>query len=193
MKRRSCALVALLLSASLILVSLQVRADATATSQLSFGGLFISPSGGIAQFLTNWQASAYAQGGVNSQFDSGTSPSASATGDFSLGTGSASVPMIPLYNVSGSSSASNAIIGMIDASDQATGRGTVWEDQFMITGGSGSVSTTFSININGLLNVFTDATGVSAEAETVFTLQLNGNPILFNDSLLSIGSSQSQS
>lgn len=193
MKRRSHALVALLLSGSFqLFVSLQTLADATATSQLSFGGLFIAPSGGSAQFLTNWQASAYAQGGVNGQYNTGASPSASATGDFSLGTGSASVPGLPSYNVIGSSGASNSIIGLIDASDQATGQSTVWEDQFMITGGSGSVNTTFSMNISGLLNVLTDANGVSAQAETVFTLQLDGNPVLFNDSLLTIGSSQSE-
>ena len=194
MKRRSRARFALPLSAIvLFLASVHTRADAFADSQLSFGGLYILPAGGMVQLGTSWQASGFAQGGVNSQYNTGTSPSASAAGDYSLGLGSASVPLTLTYNVSGMASASNAILGQIDASDQATGHGTVWEDQLMITGGSGSVSTEFSININGLLNLSTDIYGQSAQAETVFTLQLNGNPVLFNDRPLSIGPNGSQS
>jgi RHS repeat-associated protein len=192
MKRRSHALVALLFSASFLLVSFQARATAEATSQLSYNGLFISPSGGIVSLTSNWQASAYAQAGVNSQYNTGGSPFATAAGDFSIATGSASVPGLPSINVFGGAVASNSIFGQLDASDQATARSTVWNDGFMITGGSGSVNTTFSINISGLLNLFTDTYGQSADAETVFTLQLNGNPVLFNDSLLSIGPNQSQ-
>src|SRR5262249_8919429 len=150
-----------------LIVSLQARATARAGSQLSYGGLFISPSGGIVTLTSNWQASAYAQAGVNGQFNTGTSPSALAVGDFSFSSSSASVPSLPSINVFGGPLASNNIPGQLDASDQATARSTVWTDGFMITGGSGSVNTSFSININSFLNPFTDTYGQSAEAETV--------------------------
>lgn len=193
-RRHSRPFVALSASALLLLLVCQrAGADATAISQISFSGLTISPGAGSFQLLTPWQASAFAQGGVNNQYNSGTSPSAFAAGDFSLGLGSASVPPIPAYNVSGMAGASNAIVGQLDASDQAAGRGTVWEDQFMITGGSGSVNTTFSLQLNEFLSVATDLYGQSAQAEAVLTLQLNGNPVLFSDQLLSIGSNESQS
>lgn len=193
-RRPSRAFVGISVSATLLLLLCQrAAADATATSQISFSGLTISPSVGTFQLLTPWQASAFAQGGVNSQYNTGTSPSASAAGDFGLGLGSASIPPIPAFNASGMASASNSILGQLDASDQATGRGTVWENQFEITGSSGPVNTTFSLQLNGSLSVATDAYGQSAQAEGVLTLQLNGNPVLFSDQLLTIGSSQSQS
>lgn len=193
MKRLSHALCALPVSVLFLLFSLDARADAIAISQLSFNGLSISAGGASIQFMSNWQASAYAQATVNNQYNSGTSPSAFAVGDYSLALGSASAPTIPSYNISGAVGASNTIFGQLDASDQASAQATVWNNAFIITGGSGSVSTTFTIDLGGMLGVSTDVYGQSAQAEAVFTLQLNGNPVLFNDQLISIGPSASQS
>src|SRR5438552_8467969 len=78
------------------------RATATANSQLSFTNLAIAPAAGTLVILSNWTASAYAQAGPNSQFDSGNGQrAANAAGDYSLAHG-AGAGWTPLgLNVSG--------------------------------------------------------------------------------------------
>src|SRR2546425_12450712 len=108
-------------ASSLIWTPSSARATATASSQLSFTNLSITPSAGTLVFLTNWTASAFAQGGPNSQYDSGPgSRVANAAGDFSLahGEGTAWTPFG--LNVSGLASVSASIPGMTDGSDTAT-------------------------------------------------------------------------
>ena len=179
------------LAASLCLLSHHnAYGDVTAISQLSFTNLAITPSGGSLQLLTNWQGSAFSQAGVNNQYNSGSSAAASSTGDYSVGNGTALAPGLPSLNVFGSGSANASILGQLDASDAAAGRGTV-VNQFMITGGSGPVNVSFSTLINGSLNLLTDSYGLSADAETVFALQVDGNPILFNDQVMTISPNQS--
>jgi len=46
---------------------------------------------------------------------------------------------------------------------------------------------TFSANLTGSLDVFTDAFGVKAETETIFALEVDGTPVLSFFKLLSIG------
>ena len=190
MKRHSFRLAVLCATAVLNLFNpTHARADATAFSQLSFTNLVITPGGGTFQLLANWQSSAFAQGGVSNQYNSAFSAStATATGDYSQARGSAA-PGSGFFGVSGSGSATASILGQIEASDAAVGRGAV-VDTFRITGGSGSVNVLFSTLINGSLNLLTDNYGQSADAETVFTLQVDGNPILFNDQVLTIGPNQ---
>src|ERR1043166_7621101 len=188
MKRHPFPLAALILAVALFSVSQRAaHATATANSQLSFTNLAIIPSAGTLSFLTNWTASAYAQAGPANQFNSGTGQqSANAAGDYSLAHGDAAGWTPMGLNVSGSAKASASVPGQIMASDDAAGRGAV-NSLFMITGGTGSVNTLFSLNVGGSLNVFTDTYGESAEAETILSLELNGSPTLFDNQLLSIG------
>ena len=156
------------------------RADASASSELSFTGISVTPSVGTFTIVTNWSGAAFAQATLTSEFNTGTTPTASATGDFSTASGSADAT-VP----NGQSAASGSIIG-VDGSDNAAGQGWV-ESVFMITGGSGSVDTTFSTDISGSLNVLTDALGELAQAETVYSLEVNGDAALFDDRFFSVG------
>src|SRR2546423_14497063 len=138
----------------------------TASRQLSFGGLMIVPGGGTFVLLTNWTGSAFAQAGADSQFNSGGgSTTANATGDFSLAHGQISTPPVG-FNVNGQGNASANVPGQVDASDTGTARGS-GSSIFVITGGSGPVLTSFSINVSGSINAFTDIYWQSSEAEIV--------------------------
>ena len=160
------------------------QADATADAQLSFINLSITPGAGTFDLLTNWAGAAYGQATVASQYDTGATPSVFVTGDYSTASGSASAA-----SPSAQSGADASVTGA--AADNASGQAWV-ESAFMITGGTGDVSTVFSAQLIGSLNVLTDAAGQLAQAEAVFSLELNGDPVLFNDQLLSIGASDSQ-
>lgn len=167
------------------------RAEADAAASISFPSLMITPEAGIFT-LTSLSASAFAQAGVNNQFNSGPTASANANGDFSTAFGSGITPGSLTLNVSGSASSAVSIPGQTVASDAGTGRGTVI-GSFTINGGVGQVNTTFSLTDTGSLFGFTDVYGQSASAETIVSLELNGNPILFDDQKISIGSSSESS
>jgi len=183
----------LLIAANLNLITLpDARATATASSELSFTNLAITPSAGTLVLLTNWQGAAFAQAGVNNQYNSGTPSTADATGDYSVAHGEAAA-LTPLgLSVDGLGSASANVPGQTVASDAGTGRGSV-SSSFMITGGSGPVDVQFSATALGSVSVFTDTYGESAQAEATFALEVNQNPALFTDNLLSIGSNDSMS
>ena len=125
-------------------------ADASASSQLSFFNVSVTPGSGTFVLLTNWQASAYAQATVAAQFNSGLAATANALGDFSSAAGQADASAL-----NSQSSASGSVIGQVGA-DNASGQGWLFT-WFMITGGSGNVNTVFSAQINGVLSVLTDA------------------------------------
>ena len=71
-----------------VMSALDARADAYAASLLTFTNLSVS-SAGTFQLLGDWQASAFAQAGVNNQYNSGLIASSTASGDFSTAGGTA--------------------------------------------------------------------------------------------------------
>jgi RHS repeat-associated protein len=155
------------------------QADASASSQLTINNLDISPTAGTFEILSNWFGGAYAQATVSDQYDSGTSPSVTETGDYSTANGSADATL-----PGAQSSANGSVSG--PGADNAEGQGWV-ASWFEIIGGSGDVSTLFSAQINSTASVFTDLNGQLAQAENVFSLEVNGDPVLFNDQFFSIG------
>jgi hypothetical protein len=159
--------------------------DATANSTLSFTNISITPGAGMVDMLTNYSGAAYAQATLNSDYETGTAPSASAVGDYSTASGSAT------SSAPGAQSSAEASVTGVEA-DNASGQAWL-TSSFMITGGSGNVSVLFGAQLDGSLNVFTDANGQLAMAEGVFSLEINGNSALFTDQYLSIGPSSSQS
>jgi hypothetical protein len=193
MNKSFSACTVLLTAVSLNLVHpASARATATASSELSFNNLSITPSAGTLVLLTNWQGAAFAQAGVNNQYNSGTPSTANAAGDYSLAQGGAAA-LTPLgLSVNGSGSASANVPGQITASDDAAGRGSIF-GSFMITGGSGPVDVLFSATALGSLSVFTDTYGESAQAEATFALEVSQNPALFTDHIFTIGPSDSNS
>jgi len=187
MKQRSLRTAVVLAAA--VLISLnpsRARAEAYANSILAFTNFSVA-SAGTFQLLGSWESSAFAQAGLSNQFNSGPIASAAASGDYSTAGGTA-VPSSPTSLDIFLFGLGNAFVpGQLEASDAAAGRGAV-ANQFMITGGSGSVSVDFFAAINGSLSVFTDVYGESADAETVFALQIDGSPVLFDSRVFSIGS-----
>jgi hypothetical protein len=161
-----------------------VHAESDAFAELSFTGLFITPNAGTVS-LTSLQAITFGQIGATSQSASGTTPSVDLTGTFSTADASASTPGTLALSVSGTASANSQIPASDIGVDNALGSAAV-NGQFMIIGGTGSVSTTFNIPFFGLLVGFTDGAGLSSTAETLLNLQLDGNPILTDDRPASI-------
>ena len=170
------------------------HASSTASSQLSFNNLSITPDSGTVVLMSSWSASAFAQASAVAQYNTivGGTATASMTGDYSAAQGQGQAQVSLTLSVFGQASANGNIPGSLDASDNAAGRGTV-VGSFMITGGSGAVNVNLAANISGALSVSTDIYGQSAEAETVFSLDLNGSPTLFDDRLFSIGQNDSNS
>ena len=178
-----------LISCLLLLHTPHVRADASASADLSAGSLSITPDSGSVVVLSNWQGSAFVQTSGNGQYNSGGGTiSLNSHGDYSSATGLATVPLILSLNVNGQSTAMAHVPGQTEASDSATAQASM-ETVFMITGGIGSANVAFGATISGLLSVLTDNYGESAFAESVFTLEVDGNPVLFNDEPFSIGAS----
>ncbi|MSU59998.1 MAG: PEP-CTERM sorting domain-containing protein [Pedosphaera sp.] len=168
-------------------------ATATATGQISFSNLQITPSLGALVFLTNWYSSTFAQATATTDFDFGPgSVASSAVGDYSAADGQAIVATPFGLNINGAANASANVPGQIVASDSAAGRGGM-ATLFMITGGAGPVNALFSVQINGSVSVFTDTYGLQAEAETIFSLELDGSPTLFDNRFHSIGQNDSAS
>jgi len=157
------------------------RADASADAELSFDNITITPASGTL-VVSNWTGSVYGQATVTSQSSSGASPSVFVTGDYSTASGSADA------TTPGAASTADASVTGVEA-DNASGQGWV-TTLFMITGGSGDVSTVFSAAIDSTATVLTDVNGQLAQAENVFSLEVDGgNPVLFNDQFFSIGPS----
>jgi len=119
MKRNSFALVGLV--AFLFLgpsATNRAFATATATGQISFSNLQITPGLGTLVFLTNWFSSTYAQATATTDFDTAAgSTASSAVGDYSTADGQAIVATPFGLNISGSANASASVPGQIVASD----------------------------------------------------------------------------
>jgi len=183
-----------LLWASLFLSLPQVvYADAMATSTISFSNLVITSTGKI-QFQNPWDAQAFAQaqnslGGLDSEFASKSGGNATISAAVPLASASGNAAVAPL----GGGASSQAIIpGDLNAQSLSTGTGTLF-NSFEITGGTGTVAVTFSVNLAGNLLVMTDPLGLLAQTETIFALQLDGAPILPFSSSLTVGPSSSAS
>lgn len=169
------------------------RATISVNASDSFSDLSIDPASGTVSFsaypgYSGTQTSAYGQAGGNTQYGS-TSASATdvpvaggtATG---AGTGSAS---------SGTASATGFIPGAVAGYDTSEGQGSVsGVFEIVENGGIGkpSVSVTLSALFSDSLALSADAYGVSGRGETVLSVSLDGTPVLFSDTLLTIGPDQ---
>jgi hypothetical protein len=171
-----------------------VYATAIASSDISFFNLQITPSTGTVQFLDDWTAEAFAQaqnslGELATQFDSksGGSVIADAMVTFAEEHGFASA-----LDITASTTSKGSIPGTTTAHALSKGTADLF-NSFMIVGGTGLVDVSFSVDITGSLDVFTDAFGLKAEAETIFALEVDGSPAVFDFELLSVGPSSSDS
>ena len=182
MKFRKLSLgLALLLSTAIgILIPGNVPATAIANSTISFSNLQITPDSGTVVFFDLWTAETFAQaqnsfGELDQQFDSsaGGSALANATVTFAAGHGDVSAA-----NLTGTASSSVSIPGTTTAAASSQGQGTLF-NWFPITGGTGDVQVSFSVDLTGSLNVFTHAFGQLAETETIFSLELDGTRFFF--------------
>jgi len=165
-----------------------VYATAIAFSDIAFFNLQITPSVGSIQFLDLWTAEAFAQasnslGQRDQAFDFSVGGVAVANAAVTFANGHADASALNLTAIA--TSAVN-IPGAQEAQASSVGLGTLF-NSFIITGGTGPVEVGFSADIAGLLNVFTDETGLRARTRTIFALELDGTPILFHDLFLDVG------
>ena len=81
------------LAASLFLLNpCDARATASASGQLSFSNLSITPGTGTLTFPTNWSGSAYAEASAVGQYNTGAASAvANMTGDYSQAHGEAMI------------------------------------------------------------------------------------------------------
>jgi len=182
----------------------QADATAIANSSLSFSNLLISPQNGTLEFLDIWYLEAYAEacnslGELASDFDFslGDKANADAQVTYADGHGAVASPsLLPDLNVSGIASSNVNIPGETIAAAESLGRGSAYT-LFSIKRDldpKPTVNVDFSIDLTGLMNVFTDEYGLYAKTETIFGMELNGSPILFfriPPAILSIGPNDS--
>ena len=169
-----------------------VWAAAQATSDLRFLSLQITPTAGAISFAGPWDVSAFAQGAnslaeldVDFQSNPGGPIAANAAVTYANAHGDANG-----LSLTGNAESNVFIPGTIEAFAASAGRGTL-SNSFMITGGVGDVSVTFSLGMSGVLQALTDAFGLQAETELIVNMQLDGDPVLFYTDLLSIGPNSS--
>lgn len=162
-------------------------AMAITDSSLSISNISITPATGTLVFDGAFMATGFAQaanslGGGDAQFNfSPPDPThAAASVTWANATGDASVS-------AGTASAASAVnLPGFDNFGSAQGQGSLDGSQFgffsfTITGGTGSVNVTFSMDVTGHLHGFADALG-SFDTELVPTLQLDSllSPVLFD-------------
>jgi hypothetical protein len=170
-----------------------LHATAIAFSEIFFSNLqIIHPAGTDLVFLNTWTAEAFAAAtNSTSQFNSSVGGVAKADAGkiaetFAEGHGFASA-----LDITASAESDGNIPGTTTALALSKGIGDLFSS-FMIVGGVGLVDVSFSVDITGSLDVFTDAFGL-AEADTIFALEVDGSPVLFDFKLLSVGPSSSDS
>lgn len=175
----------------------EAGATAIANSDLSFFNLQITPDAGTVDLLFDWELEAFAEaknslGELDQDYDfslSGGTVSADAMVTWADGHGDASAPTFfpPDLSVTGNAASNVNCPGCKPPKAASSlGRGSLF-NEFVITGGLGTVDVDFSANLLGDLFVFTDKCGVFAKTEVIFGLELDGNPILFHHDLLAIG------
>jgi len=186
------ALVALL--AISLLSAPALLAESASSSSISLTSLTITPASGTVVFTDPWSTFVFAQaqnslGGFNQNenFSTGTLVQTNAFVQFASGQALAD-PVNLVLSAGSSVNIPTIPVGPLAASSQGTAE--IFNNTFMITGGTGQVNVTFNAVLNSLQTLFTDVHGISATSEVVFALAINGNIVLFRDSPLAIGSNQ---
>lgn len=167
-------------------------AMAIANSTIDFKNLAIAPTLGTFSLGGLWTLEAFAHadnslGETDDDFAFSLSPDtigATAVVTWASATGTASAPNDPPDLVVTGAASSDVNIPLCgSAAAFSKGLGTL-VNTFTLSD-SGNVQ--FDIDISGLLNVMTSGCGLAASTEVVFTLEVDGTPILFFNTLLSIG------
>ncbi len=175
----------------------RVYATAIAESDIAFSNLQINPEVGDVEFLFDWELEAFAEaqnslGEFDQDFDFsffGGMVQADAFVTWADGHGAAIAPAFPdppTLDVEGFAASHVDVPGCDPKWASSLGRGTLI-NEFIITGGMGTVDVDFSVDIAGEMHVKTDECGVLAETEIIFAMELDGDPILFFQDMLSIG------
>lgn len=195
-----CVCLSLIFTALCLSQVQEAGATAIANSDLSFFNLQITPQFGAIDLLFDWELEAFAEaknslGELDQDYDfslSGGTVSADAMVTWADGHGDASAPIFfpPDLSVTANANSNVNCPGCDPKAASSLGRGSLL-NEFVITGGLGTVDVDFSANLLGDLYVFTDECGLFAITEVIFGLELDGNPILFHHDLLAIGPNSS--
>ena len=164
-----------------------------AISTISFSNFELLTSAGSVQYEAVWGSQAFAQGQnslgqIDQEFASTTGGTSSIGATVTYATASALANGVSL---SGAASSNVSILGAT-AQAISTGIGTL-SNTFEITGGTGSVMVTFSVQIVGSESVATSQLSALAQTQTLFAVQVNGLPVLTFDPTLSVGPGSSAS
>ena len=184
---------------SLCLIPAVVRADVIINSSLSLLQLQITPSAGLFEILSPFNASAFTQvfdslGGFDQQFNSADDGATSAGSSTTLVTAMA-VASAPALT---ESTTANLFLPEITASAGTTPGSPygLLQGFFQITGTSGEVSVQLTAMLNESQSLSTTGSGLSASAEAIYSLLLpdiSDSPLLFLDDPLSIAANASLS
>jgi hypothetical protein len=182
----------------MILVSLvlgsMARADVFSIADLDLLNFTITPASGTSTILPGVNIATFAQaldsaGGFDQGSASGvdvfTATAAFAT--YSNGLANGIGP-----NLFGSVESEVGLPNLFNGFASSVGQ-TVWMGSLEITGATASVSTILDATLGNSQDVFTNGTGLAGTPETIFTLVLldiQTSPLLFFDSLLSVGPNQ---
>lgn len=186
-----------------LLTPQSVHATAIANSNLSFFNLQITPDNGTVELFWDWELEAFAEaknslGELDQDYDFsffGGTVAADAMVNWANGHGDASAPTFfpPDLSVTANASSNVNCPGCDPKAASSLGRGGLWNYDFVITGGTGTVDVDFYVDLAGFLFVLTDECGVFAETEVIFGLELDGNPILFHHDRIAVGPNDSDS
>jgi len=158
-------------------------------------------SGTVVFDPTSTTSEAFAQaqnsfGGFDQDYNSGlgTKVTSNAMVQFACGKALAD-PVSLVLNSYSNVNIPQEPLGFVAASSQGTA--DIYNTNFMITGGTGTVNVTFDAFLKWVQTLMTNTQGINATSEVVFSLQLYGNnganTVLFLDSPLMIGSNASAS
>jgi len=160
------------------------NATAIANTEIFLTLRIILPPGVSMSFVTPLTAKAFADA-TNATSQSVITPNGVAKADagkiadnFAEGHGFASAVNIANLNASASSHAN--IPGTTTAQALAKGTADIFSDDFIIIGGSGLAAVTFSADLSGSLDIFTDSFRGKAIADAIFALDVNGSSVLFD-------------
>jgi len=188
-----------LLTLAVFMLSVRpVWASSSSSSTMDLTSLTITPASGTVVFdptTTTSEAFAQAQnsfGGFDQEYNSGlgTKVTSNAMTQFACGKAAAD-PVNLVLNSYSNVNIPNEPIGFVAASSQGTA--DIYNTNFMITGGTGSVNVTFDSFLKWVQNLATNINGINATSEVVFSLAINGTQVLFLDSPLMVGSNASAS
>ena len=183
-------LAVLVLLGAAFLASDVAHALAITNGKLTISNVQITPKAGTVGGVS-WAALASATannslGETAGQFDSGTTAQADATVTWANGHGTADA-----LNLTATGTSAINLPGILNEAD-ASGVGDLFTT-FTITGGTGPVDVTFAMDLSASQDGTTDAIGVITRNELVASLTVDAvsSPVLFFDSLRSLGPSSS--